>query len=138
MMSKQARERIFSRLYAANRQPLPNGPQAADLPTKTYSRQEKIETLKNLMEAMRTEVHVTHAAHWLDKLEEVLKARGVKSLLFGPQTEIGASLQQRRQQAGNNLPELVPFDREIEHLKETVFSVDAGITSTYGAIAELG
>ena len=50
----------------------------------------------------------------------------------------GPPLQQRRQQTGSGLPELVPFDREIEHLKETVFSVDAGITATYGAIAEIG
>ena len=138
MMNNKARERIFSRLYAAERQPLKDGPQVSDLPVKTYSRQEKIENLKRLMEAMRTEVHLTGVANWMDKLEEVLKSRGVKTLLFGPQTEIGAALQQRRQQAGSGLPELVPFDREIEHLKETVFSVDAGITSTYGAIAEIG
>ena len=137
-MSEHAREKIFSRLKAADRQPLTPGPQTVALPVKTYSRQEKIENLKKLMEAMRTEVHVTDAAHWLDKLEEVLKTRSVKTLLYGPRTEIGAALQQRRQQAGNDLPELAPFDREVEHLKETVFNVDAGITSTYGAIAELG
>jgi len=138
MMSEKARERIFSRLYAAKRQPLKDGPQAADMPAKTYSRQEKIENLKRLMEAMRTEVHVTDAAHWLDKLEEILKTRNIKNLLYGPQTEIGASLEQHWRQAGDVLPELIPCDQEIEHLKETVFSVDAGITSTYGAIAEIG
>ena len=138
MMNNKARERIFSRLYAAERQPLKDGPQVSDLPVKTYSRQEKIENLKRLMGAMRTEVHLTGVANWMDKLEEVLKSRGVKTLLFGPQTQIGAALQQRRQQAGSGLPELVPFDREIEHLKETVFNVDAGITSTHGAIAEIG
>jgi len=91
MMNEQPRERIFARLNAANRQPLTNGPQAADLPAKKYSRQEKIENLKKLMEAMRTEVHVTAAADWLNKLEEVLKTRGVKTLLYGPRTEIGAA-----------------------------------------------
>jgi L-lactate dehydrogenase complex protein LldG len=138
MMSEKARERIFARLSAANRQPLEDGPQAADLPVKIYSRQEKIENLKRLMEAMRTEVHVTDAAHWIDKLEEVLKIRNVKTLLYGPRSEIGASLQQRFQAAGDGRPELIPYDREIEHLKKTVFNVDAGITSTYGAIAEIG
>jgi L-lactate dehydrogenase complex protein LldG len=137
-MSSQARERIFARLSAADRRPLKDGQQAACLPVKIYSRQEKIETLRRLMAAMRAEVHVTDAAGWLDKLEAVLETRGVKNLLFGPQTEIGAALQQRRQQPGSGLPELVPFDRQIEHLKETVFNVDAGITSTYGAIAEIG
>lgn len=137
-MNKEARERIFSRLFAADRQPVKDGPQVSDLAVKTYSRQEKIATLKKLMEAMRAEVHLTDAAKWLDTLEEVLKTRGVKTLLYGPQTEIGLALQQRRQQAGSGLPELVAFDREIEQIKETVFSVDAGITTTYGAIAEIG
>ena len=41
-------------------------------------------------------------------------------------------------QAGDGLPELIPYDQEIEHLKETVFDVDAGITSTHGAIADIG
>jgi L-lactate dehydrogenase complex protein LldG len=138
MMNEQSRERIFARLNAANRQPLTKGPQAADMPVKKYNRQEKIENLKKLMEAMRTEVHVTDTAHWVNKLEEVLKTRNVKTLLYGPRTEIGAALQQRRQQTGNDLPDLVPFDREVEHLKQTVFSVEAGITSTHGAIAEIG
>ena len=138
MMSEQARGRIFSRLNAANRQPLTKGPQAAAMPVKTFSHQEKIENLKKLMEAMRTEVHVTDAVNWLNKLEAVLKARSIKSLLFGPQTEIGKSLQTHFQETGDDLPELIPYDREIEHLKETVFKVDAGITSTYGAIAETG
>ena len=66
-MSEQARDRIFSRLNAANRQPLTKGPQAADMPVKTFSQREKIETLKKLMEAMRTEVHVTDAVNWLNK-----------------------------------------------------------------------
>ena len=137
-MSEKARERIFARLSAANRQPLNDGPQAADLPVIIYSRQEKIENLKKLMEAMRTEVHVTDAAHWLDKLEEVLKSRNVKTMLYGPGSEIGASLLQHFQAGGDGRPDLVPYDREIEDLKETVFNVDAGITSTYGAIAEIG
>jgi len=138
MMNKEARERIFSRLYAADRQPVKDGPQVSDLAARNYSPQEKIETLKRLMEAMRAEVHLTDSARWLDTLEEILKTRGVKTLLYGPQTEIGSALQQRRQQTGSGLPELVAFDREIEHIKETVFNVDAGITGTYGAIAEIG
>ena len=137
-MSERARDRIFSRLNAADRQPLTKGPQAADMPVKTFSNQEKIETLKKLMEAMRTEVHVTDTANWLNKLAEVVKARDIKTLLFGPQTAIGKSLQTHFQETGKNLPELIPYDQEIEQLKETLFNVDAGITSTYGAIAETG
>jgi L-lactate dehydrogenase complex protein LldG len=137
-MSEHARERIFARLHAAARQPLADAPQPADLPAETLSRREKIESLKKRMEAMRTEVHVTTAADWLDTLVKALKTRGVTTLLYGPGTEIGKALQKHSQKSGNDLPELVPFDREIEHLKQTVFNVDAGITATRGAIAELG
>ena len=137
-MSEQARDRIFSRLKAANRQPLTKGPQAAAMPVKSFSQREKIDNLKKLMEAMRTEVHVANAANWLDKLAAVLKDRNIKTLLFGPQTEIGKSLQRHFQEAGGDLPELIPYDQEIEQLKKTVFKADAGITSTYGAIAETG
>ncbi len=137
-MSEQARDRIFSRLKAANRQPLTKGPQATAMPVKSFSQREKIDNLKKLMEAMRTEVHVANAANWLDKLAAVLKDRNIKTLLFGPQTEIGKSLQRHFQEAGGDLPELIPYDQEIEQLKKTVFKADAGITSTYGAIAETG
>ena len=137
-MSEQARDRIFSRLNAANRQPLTKGPQSAAMPVKNFSRREKIDNLKKLMEAMRTEVHVADAANWLDKLAAVLKVHNIKTLLFGPQTEIGKSLQTHFQETGGDLPELIPYDQEIEQLKKTVFKVDAGITSTYGAIADTG
>jgi L-lactate dehydrogenase complex protein LldG len=137
-MSEKARDAIFARLNAADRRPLQDGPQAEAMPAKTYSRKEKIENLQRLMEAMRTEIHVTDAAHWLDKLEDVLRARKVKTLLFAPGSEIGSSLQQHFRTPGDGRPELIAYDRETEQLKETVFNVDAGITATYGAIAEIG
>jgi L-lactate dehydrogenase complex protein LldG len=138
MMSEKARDAIFARLNAADRRPLQDGPQAEAMPAKTYSRQEKIANLQRLMESMRTEIHVTDAAGWLDKLEDVLRARNAKTLLFAPGSEIGAALQQHFQTPGDGRPELIAYDRETEQLKETVFNVDAGITATYGAIAEIG
>ena len=137
-MSEQARERIFARLNAAGPEPITRGPRVADLPVKTYSREEKIENLKSLMEAMRTEVHITGEQTWPAKLAEVLTQRNVKRLLYGPRSPIGETLQNKWQADGGGLPELVPYDREIEQLKDEVFQIDAGITSTYGAIAETG
>ena len=137
-MSEQARERIFARLNAAGSKPSTRGPRVADLPVKTYSREEKIENLKSLMEAMRTEVHRTSEQNWLAKLEEVLKQRDVKSLLYGPQSPIGEALQSKWKNDGSDLTVLVPYDKEIEKFKDSIFNIDAGITSTYGAIAETG
>jgi L-lactate dehydrogenase complex protein LldG len=137
-MSEQARERIFARLNAAGSKPLTRGPRVADLPVKTYSREEKIENLKSLMEAMRTEVYRTSEQNWLAKLEEVLKQRDVKSLLYGPKSPIGEALQSKWKNDGGDLTVLVPYDKEIEEFKDRIFNIDAGITSTYGAIAETG
>jgi L-lactate dehydrogenase complex protein LldG len=138
-MSKSARERIFARLQAVSTQPLESGPGVADLPVKALSRPERIEKLKSLMEAMRTEVHLTSETGWLDKLSEILKQRNVSRLLFGPRSPIGNTLQdQWKPNSNGDLPDLVPYDSDIEQLKDDVFTIDAGITSTYGGIAETG
>ncbi len=138
-MSKPARERIFARLRAAGTQPLESGPGVADLPVKKLNPAEKVAKLTSLMEAMRTEVHSVSEPQWLDRLLEILKQRNVSRLLFGPQSPIGGALLDRWKQTDNDdLPELVPYDSDIEELKDEVFTIDAGITSTYGGIAETG
>ena len=137
-MSKGSRDRIFSRLQAATRQTMPPVSQPPGLPIKTYSQKEKVEKLKTLMEAMRTEVHITGADNWLDTVGEVLKVREVKSLLYAPGTEIGKALEHRWENAAGDPPQLIPYEKDIEQVKEMVFNVHAGITSAAGAIAETG
>jgi L-lactate dehydrogenase complex protein LldG len=112
---------------------LPAGP-----PVKTYSREERVGRLKTLMEAMRTEVHITGAHNWVDELKSVLKKRDLKTLLYGPQTPIGDTLNTVREKSAGDLPQLIPYEEEVEHFKEELFNVDAAITSAAGAIAETG
>ncbi len=138
-MSKPARERIFARLQAVDTQPLESSPGVADLPVKKLNPAEKVAKLTSLMEAMRTEVHPVSEPEWLDRLFEILKRKNINRLLFGPQSSIGGALLDRWKQTDNDdLPELVPYDSDIEDLKDEVFTIDAGITSTYGGIAETG
>jgi L-lactate dehydrogenase complex protein LldG len=137
-MSDGSRHRIFSRLHAATRQSPAPVLQPPAMPIKTYSQKEKIERLKTLMEAMRTEVHIAGAENWLDTVEDVLKAREAKRLLYAPGTEIGKALEHQWENAAGDLPQLFPYKQDIEQLKEMVFNVDAGITSAAGAIAETG
>ena len=137
-MSEGSRHRIFSRLHAAARQsPVPVS-QPPAMTIKTYSPKEKIERLITLMEAMRTEVHTTAAENWLDTVEDILKVREAKRLLYAPGTEIGEALEHQWENAAGDLPQLIPYKQDIEQLKEMVFNVDAGITSAAGAIAETG
>ena len=137
-MSEGSRHRIFSRLQAATRQPPAPVLQPPGLPIKTYSQKEKIEKLITLMEAMRTEVHLSGAKNWVKTVKDILKKREVKSLLYAPRTVIGETLTHHWENDAGDLPQLIPYEIEIEQLKERVFTVEAGITSTAGAIAETG
>ena len=137
-MSEQSRNRVLTRLKSAAGTAAAPAAQPPPLPPATYSRQEKIDRLKTLMEAMRTEVHLTSEKDWLGLLEDILRQRNIKDLLYGPRSPIGAALEQHWQTAVDGLPELVPYEVEIEALKDRVFDVAAGITSTRGGIAETG
>ena len=137
-MSEQSRDRILARLKAAAGTAAAPVAQPEPLPQVEYSHPEKIEKLKTLMEAMRTEVHITSEQGWLDLLEDILRQRNIKDLLYGPRSPIGAALQQKWQNSNEGLPELVPYDVEVEEIKERIFKVEAGITSTMGGIAETG
>ena len=137
-MSEPSRERIFARLKSAAGTAAAPVAQPEPLPQVEYSHPEKIDKLKTLMEAMRTEVHITSERDWLDLLEDILRQHNIKDLLYGPQTPIGEALQQKWQNSADGLPELVPYDVEVEEIKERIFSVEAGITSTMGGIADTG
>ena len=137
-MSEQSRDRIFARLSAGSRQPSTSVPQPEPMPVKTYSRTDKIEKLKTLMEAMRTEVHITSAQNWIHQLEEILKKRELKSLVYPPQTTLGDTLESHWENDPSGLPQLIPYEKKIEDFKDRLFTIDAGITSTAGAIADPG
>jgi L-lactate dehydrogenase complex protein LldG len=137
-MSEQSRDRIFARLRSAAATATAPVARLKPLPTVEYSHSEKIERLKTLMEAMRTEVHITREPDWLDLLEDILRQRKIKDLLYGPRAPIGPALRQKWQNAAAGLPELVPYEVDIEDIKDRVFNVAAGITSTLGGIAETG
>lgn len=137
-MSEGSRHRIFSRLHAATRQSPAPVSQPPSMPIKTYSQKEKIEKLKTWMEAMRTEVHLTEAEKWIHTIEDVLKKREIKDLLYAPRTKIGKALEHQWENDAGALPQLIPYEKDIEQMKERVFTVDAGITSAAGAIAETG
>jgi L-lactate dehydrogenase complex protein LldG len=137
-MNDASRDQILSRLRAAiDRQPA-DTPAAADLPAEALSRDEKIEKLKALMEAVRTEVHVVTAPDWTETLKEILKKRDLKTLLYAPETPVGDRLQKAWMEESNQLPKRVTYEGQIEDFKEQLFGIDAAVTSTVGGIAETG
>ena len=90
------------------------------------------------MEAMRTEVHIGSAKNWETNLAGILNQRNVESLLYAPRTDIGQAIENYWENPPDHPLQLIPYENDIEQLKETVFNVDAGITSAAGAIAETG
>ncbi|WP_299312587.1 lactate utilization protein C [uncultured Halomonas sp.] len=87
-----------------------------------------------------TSVHgeVVHASHddWTRALAEVLVGKGVRRLALGREHPVAA---EAREALADADVELVEVNRDIEGWQREQFErVDAGLTSTRGAIAETG
>jgi L-lactate dehydrogenase complex protein LldG len=136
-MINTARENILSRLKTAVGDTPPKPPTVC-MPIATFSAEEKVAKLKGLLEAMRTEVHLVARDNWGARLEELLKARGLKGLLYAPGTWMAPDIDKIWEKGGAGLPERIAYDGAVEDMKEILFEVDAGITTTCGAIAETG
>lgn len=82
----------------------------------------------------QAEVHETTAAAWQTTLADVVAQHGIRRLLAGRDTALVDGLR--------TLPgdvDITWFDRPLAELKDTLFDhIDAGITTTRGAIAETG
>ncbi len=137
-MNNNSRDRILNRLHAAQKYAAAEAPESACLPIVTYDKEKKIEQLKTLMEAVRSEVHVVKTEEWVEKLKAILKQKEVKTLLYAPDTEIGKMLDSARAEQTNTLPKLIGYQQEVENFKKDMFAIEAGITSTMGGIAETG
>jgi len=130
-----ARERVFANLHAAMQRGGFKVPETGTPLPLELSRQERIDRLKTLMENMHTEVYVVKADDWLNVLKELLRQRALNGLVYGPGTPLAEALEPSWE---NDLPPLIPYDEEIERFKDRLFTLDVGITSTRGGIAETG
>lgn len=103
-----------------------------------YDPENRIGRLRNLMEAVHTEVHQLSAVHWPAKVQELLEIRNLGNVLYAPATDYGQQLAEHWQTAGAS-QELIAYDRPVEEWKETLFwEVDASVTGTVGGIAATG
>jgi L-lactate dehydrogenase complex protein LldG len=137
-MNNSSRVRIFERLNSAGKQAAAGNLETIHLPVQKRSQNEKIEKLKDLMEAVHAQVHVVQTEKWIDHLKTILKKRELKTLLYAPETATGDALKKAWPDEAEGLPVLVPYAGDIEEFKEDLFQIDAAITSTAGGIAETG
>ena len=134
-----ARDRIFARLQAAKVKGLYPTPEPAEwyaARARNESADERTRRFQSMMETARAEVYrVTHG-NWVQKLYEVLTAKGLANVLLAPGTPHGA-----RAVEGLKDTDIacLAYDRPIEEWKPELFNdVQAGFTGARGAIAETG
>ncbi|MBV2134918.1 lactate utilization protein [Pseudomonas sp. MAP12] len=103
-----------------------------------YPAGERIARLRQLMEAVHTETHLTSTADWPALLEQLLAAKQLPSLLIALDTPHGAQLAAHF--AGREgLPQLKVYNRPVEAWKAELFdATPASLTGTLGAIAATG
>lgn len=104
----------------------------------SYAPEQRIARLRQLMEAVHTEIRLTTDADWPALLEQLLHDRQLPSLLIAPTTPYGQRFTEHC--AGREgLPTLKAYDRPVEDWKDELFNdTPASLTGTLGAIASTG
>ena len=141
MPNSTSRDRILSRLYRAPKEPRDTVSSENGMAFREPPIKEKVERLKQMLELMRTEVHVCSENEWVEIIAEILRKKGLNHLLYSPGLGIGATLEKywiSRKDSGEILPELIPYEQNVEVMKDRLFGIDAAITRTKGAIVDDG
>lgn len=103
-----------------------------------YAPDQRVSRLRELMEAVHTETHVTTLAAWPERLEQLLAQRQLNSLLIAPTTAWGKQLTEHFADRDTAL-RLKAYDRPLEDWKAELFhDTPASLTGTLGAIAATG
>ncbi len=133
-----SRSQILERL----RRNLPAEPAPPEIAVRRFDwdARERLTRFRERLEAVHGELHPV-GEDWPVRLNELLRARGAGSLLYGPGTEAGSMLERDwPPDVGDGaVVRLVPYSEPVESFRETLFdTIDAGFTTCRGAIAETG
>ncbi|MCE7521834.1 LutC/YkgG family protein [Alloalcanivorax xenomutans] len=103
-----------------------------------YPPEQRIARLRELMEAVRTEIHLTSQTQWPDLLATLLDEKQLTRLLIAPETDHGRQLSEHWQRR-SDAPALHAYERPVEEWKHELFhDTPASLTGTVGAIAATG
>ena len=137
--STSARSRILEKLHGIHsRSRFADPPEITEPQSPSWTTEEKISRLKNMMEAVHTEVHCCSDRRFGTVFRRVVDEKSIGSLLCAKNTRLGGRVRSLKQRYPKQLPELVNYDESIESMKQRIFSIDASITETLGGIAETG
>ncbi len=134
-----ARDRILTKLRAsapATTGDLPDvaGWYAVHRPSESAA--DKARRFRHFIELAHAEVHAVSRGGWLQKLWEVLSAKGIDKLLVAPATPHGAGVRAELPALGVACP---GYEQPIESWKADLFAATpASLTAAGAAIAETG
>lgn len=100
----------------------------------SWTEQERLAHFSQLMSAVKTEIHQTTEQNWPRVLENLLRVKGISSLLVSSKKETGQRLAEIN--PGFTLRD-VPED-PLSMKSELFFDIPASLTTCRGAIAETG
>ena len=141
MSNTRSRNTILSRLYHASRSQGEGAKEHSQPRSYCVDERDNVQRIKQLMEGMRAQVHVIDKDCWLDVLMQIQKKKVLRTLLYSSETDIGAALENHVKGCDNNevmLPELIQYKKNIEDFKARLFTIEAAITTSKGAIADTG
>jgi L-lactate dehydrogenase complex protein LldG len=134
-MTETARNSILSKLRSAQNSPAFEPSLYSVLEEKKWSPSERIQKFKQVTEAVNTQVFETTSKTWLNDLKALLEEKNISELMYGPATDLALEIEQSW---GKTQTKLALYNDAIESCKEKLFSVEAAITTSLGAIAETG
>lgn len=136
-----AKERILAKLgrSLAGTTPLADDYDQALVTTPwTYAPEQRIPRLRELLEAVHGETHLTTTGDWPARVVDALSARGIDEMLISPDTPHGQQFAAHIAAIGKSI-RLKSYDRPIEAWKdELFFGTPASLTGTLGGIAATG
>ncbi|WP_417840733.1 LutC/YkgG family protein [Terasakiella sp.] len=136
-MNKIAKQEILDNLRNAS-------PSKGDFVTdnsviydKKWTQEQKIERFCQVTSAVNTQIKQTTLHDAQRDLIDLLTEKGVRHLMQGSPSPIAKEITDNWTATDTGV-KLRSFDQKIEACKEELFSVDASLTTTVGAIAETG
>ena len=130
------RERILARLRDSRPHIASHG---YDIPGSgaEMTLDERIERFTQRMQAVRAEVHLVSGDAWIECVREICIAKGVSTLLYAPDSDIGQPLEAAWPSDAEQ--RLVRPEGDFEQWKEEIFfRIDAAVTGCRAGIAETG
>jgi L-lactate dehydrogenase complex protein LldG len=135
-----ARHNILARLRKSTTDTATPESDFSIIDARKWTDSDRIMHFRNNMKLVQTEVHTTSTSEWTNLLQRLVQAKGINTLLFAPETEVGVAVKKKWEEIDQTiLAKLVAYTRDVEGWKEELFfNVDASITSARSGIADTG